>query len=920
MKNNILGYGVFLSIIMPFSLLISFAAHSDSLRLVVTAGALAGQDPYQPFYNSRIFKGDPNPPFVIVDANPTVYSNGSFVFYRTDHNEQVASALVEAKSPTRVGFIGHSYRGILLAGGENEEIRRYLGADSIKIPVYQKKENQQQAVFAFGTDINNKTVIWPKPDAKLSRIPAVIVADANGSKYLLFARPIGSLPQRLGLVDGLLKDKSGQSSLLIDLGANTQDAKIISTDAIAAFSRRQPLAIFPGTLEMTALIQNGKDLRNLPLVYPFGENFSRLLPITSSKPQAEKIHLWSVTNKEALWPLYAKLGEQMDIDMAIAAMKKESVDPNRSFNIVRVFSDEAARKAAGSVYVGVVFLLAKDPFAQLASKETIELKQAKTDAYEQVAPIVEFSYSDVSIVTVHGPTLHNIQRVEIERHFITDEVAPAKDVTFSREVSDVISLSGEQKPFNKENLQKVLGGMVLSQSQADIALLEALPNLTTINSGIPFDLAKSLLNPAGNVIFITTTGKQIKKIAKLINSNVLSRPFFTYGMDSKTSAIGGRAIGDSERFKVALSETALLEVFGISRLGGLGEEYAFRAPFVESIYGDYKSFYYVGGPKIIPISDMAEEIERALGEVHANISFNDLLTKQLLADNAADIKAFIANAQGRPHNVLTFAIDYLDIGFSKNVTNLNYQNYQEANEKFPISRGRIPIWAHLFLYSKLALNYDTPFLQTSLANETKYMHTDLKQKPEKDKVKTTLKLRLPWERSVFKGQPIVVSPLFKTIYETKLLPAFWSDYTEDPRTQRLDSLLGVNVDFTKLGFNLDVGGTMAVDFNRTHASDAIDLGPAINFFSKWSLFDPLELSSEITSYYLFSLPNNQATNKIALAVEGTIWLRMMRFHDFSVAALSDFLVASVQEKPGTLVMSSIFGLTISYGRLFRLFG
>ena len=88
-----------------------------------------------------------------------------------------------------------------------------------------------------------------------------------------------------------------------------------------------------------------------------------------------------------------------------------------------------------------------------------------------------------------------------------------------------------------------------------------------------------------------------------------------------------------------------------------------------------------------------------------------------------------------------------------------------------------------------------------------------------------------------------------------LLRTFFQTMINCPSVRkRLIRFLVVHFDFTKAGFNLDVGGVMVADFTRKNVQDALDFGPGLNFFSKWSLFGPLELSSDITAYYLFPLP------------------------------------------------------------------
>jgi hypothetical protein len=147
----------------------------------------------------------------------------------------------------------------------------------------------------------------------------------------------------------------------------------------------------------------------------------------------------------------------------------------------------------------------------------------------------------------------------------------------------------------------------------------------------------------------------------------------------------------------------------------------------------------------------------------------------------------------------------------------------------------------------------------------------------------------------------------------------WSKNHKATFSPTLGSMLGLKADFVNLGFNIEAGGLMATDFKRNNATDAIDLGPGLNFFSRWSLFGPMELSSEITSYYLFALPGCKIPDKLGVGIEGKVWLRLARFYDFSISLVNDFLLASLQNDRSTFAVSSIFGVTLSYGHLFRIF-
>lgn len=229
----------------------------------------------------------------------------------------------------------------------------------------------------------------------------------------------------------------------------------------------------------------------------------------------------------------------------------------------------------------------------------------------------------------------------------------------------------------------------------------------------------------------------------------------------------------------------------------------------------------------------------------------------------------------------------------------------------------------------MGLTYNTPSVETNLLGNLKFIQTDVDKKANKDKLKLELNFRLPWENSLFKDSSVIVSPVLLNTYETKIGPlkflskntdADWEKLRALPRTKQLENLLGLEMNFTNLGFKFQTGPILVTDFNRATTKDAMDIGPGLNFFGKWPLFGPLELSSEINSYYLFPVAESSAKDKIALKVEGTAWLRVAHFYDFSVSIMDDFFFASLQHKSKDIAISNIIGLTVCYGRLFRIFG
>lgn len=906
----------------------SFLASSE-YRLVVSASALAEFETYAPFFQSRIFFSDPSL-LTITNANPSAFATENVLFFSPEGVEakEIVSAHDEKTKGTFTGILGSSYRGVVISGELSEHVKRDLGADSTRF-AYETRRVNNKTIFAFSRD-GDGPVIWPNKIEELLPTPAVIIKDnKTNAAAVVFGRLIGDVSHRLGLIDKILRSKEIRTDF-IELGTNHDVLRPLSDEYAAALAKRRPSVVMAGTFEMESMVSKNEKLKNLPMVYPFGNRFH--VPAARAGQKNEQVHFWSVTGNEKLWPRYGSLGERVQISGAIEAMKTAFADPNQALNVVRVFSDDAAREMARSPYVDLVLLLAKDPFDQLASRELIEIKQSTSDSVEPVSPIVKVSYLDVTEVLIKGKTLNNVQSVEVRRHSINDTVERATDIINVKLVQNEKGLQALSSVVSGANqwtaptLQKTLGAIMLKEGKADVAIVEALRPMTPIEGPVPRDMAISLLSPEGAMATITTTGKQLKKIVQAINKSEGGRRYFIFGIDDRGGKIGQRTTNDNERFTVALSESALFDLFGFSRLGGLNEEYSIRAPFVESIYGDITGLYFVGGPKVMAISDTVSGIEDAVNDIRARELLRTVVARSLLSLDNEMIQYAIAYPQGKPHPVLTFDISYFDFGFSKNFANSLYRE-QLKLKQFPNSRSKVEPFVHLFIFAKTALNYDAPKINLALTGEVKFMQTDVDKKPEKDKTKIGITARLPWEKDLMKDYTVVVSPLIKSLYETKLVPSFWSTPKDDKgkelvlqRPRLLNTLLGVNLNFTKLGFNADIGGVLSTDFNRVRPIDAFDVGPGMNFFSKWPLFGPLELSSDIQACYLFALPGNTASNKLALFVEGTVWLRVARFHNFSVSVLSDFMIASLQQDPGSISMSSIFGITLSYGRLFRLFG
>lgn len=916
--------------IVNITLLLAFLCASlvqgrkPDCRLLVSVDALYDQDPYSAFYNSRIFAGEKDVPFYIRNASDVPVFTDSFgtIFFSEDTLSEnlIINAKKQGEAQVASILIGPSYVALMPSPDKNVAVKKniagYLGASEISAVIETRIISNKKILALF---MDKKKADWPKSISELSRIPAVILSGLeNNNPIMAFARPVGAFANKMSVVDALLK-KDQECSSYIDLGSSgAQGSLKVNSSIITQVRKRNPSAILAGTREMMQFLKGRSLEKEFPFVFPLG-NMAR----KNVNNDGNSINLWSLAGKENIWQLFKSLGPVQRVDASQIKLREAKETQNHPLNIVRVFSEQAAAEAAKSTGVDAVLMVANTS----AILPSIEIKRFGVDSLSQgpkFAPIIRCSPGDISEIIFNG------SEIKVRRHNVTEDshvslYTPMK----KKKNSEVNALPGlirnnQEVPYDSKDFNNILGGMIIDHTKADVAVFEDSDYSTNILGPINNEIAFAKLKRPGVISTTTINGRQLKKLLNLNNKEMLEKNYVFFGANDKAKTIRERAINDNEKFKVAFSESALLAAYNVALLGGLNEDYAIRAIFVESIYGKITNLWFVSGPKTMITSDATSSLEEAIKDLKAEISFEKLIKKKLASSSHEVILGYVDNSYGKRVNTISFNINNIDIGFSKNIANNSYEN---SGGKFPQSRGGVPLYAHALLLSNVGLNFDLKNLIINIGNSAKYLHTNFDKKPERDKVTFNVDFKLPFERSVFKDKSVVISPIWKNTYETKIFPIVGLSKMDDkhwqkervlPRVKLLDSLLGTELAFKNLGFSIDLGAMMAVDFNQSNVRNSLDFGPGFNFDGKWALFGPVELSSKMLGYYLFGLPGNTAVNKAALDIEGTIWLRVARINDFSVSMMSDFFIASLQKSPKDIALSSILGLTISYGSFFRL--
>jgi hypothetical protein len=901
---------ILLGLVLIKSLL---AIAEPSQRLIISAGILDNSSVYHAFYQSRVFLGAEQP-FIVSDANIKTYVSHGTLFYSEEQGdlEDIIKAGVDHKNQPKIhqGLVAPSYALIPVNNNQapalEDSIINYLGSTKHKFNC-EIRAHKSNKIYACRFDA--ASIIWPKNSSELHDIPAVIIQETKSSKkYLVAARALGDFRTKLDLIDTL--QQNHKQAHYLDLGINSNLNDWSSDQVIIQeVAKRRPEALLLGIGEITALAADSQAFSAVPVLYPFG-NFT--------SQHSGKLNLWSLAGQEKLWSLFTYLGEPKKLEASFGHIKKARAQAPEALNIIRVFSEAAALEAAKSMLADIVLLAVDDQVVFLPERESIVSKAG------EMAPIVRISQLDITEVEVSLAPLR--KRVDITRHeTVSNNFAGSTPHSQSLQAALPALAHGL---WHRADFDRVLAGMMLKEHKGDVAIFESEAHTTPINGPVNFELARAHLMRPGTMVSAVINGKQLKKIAGLISQKALGINLVVFGMDPKTRHIRERAINDAERYDVVLSEKALLELYRIALYGGLNEEYGMRSIFAEQIQIKLASLFFLSGIKSITNSDASDSLKEATINFTARQSFASLLSKDLPRLTSSEIDNFISKPGGSSRHTLTLAIDYLDVGASFSTANKLYKDFLKAKQDSPlasISRAGTPLDMHFLLFSKLALVYNAPAVEFTLGNTTAYLHIG-EGAPERDKTVFTLDARLPWERSLFKNKKIIVSPVWRNSFETQIAPnGFLPRKPVDASRLKIrkllgESMLGVNVNFTDLGFNFDIGPMMAVNFNRSSVREAVDFGPRLNFSGRWNLVGPLELITTFKTYYLFGLPGTHAPNKIAYALEGTTWLRVARFYDFNISLVADLLMASLQSSPRDMAISSVYGVTVSYSRFFRLLG
>ena len=258
------------------------------------------------------------------------------------------------------------------------------------------------------------------------------------------------------------------------------------------------------------------------------------------------------------------------------------------------------------------------------------------------------------------------------------------------------------------------------------------------------------------------------------------------GLDSTGRYIRGRCkLRDEENITVVVTVVALKELFGLTAYGALVDIKSFRAFFIEPFITNPHSMGFLSGPKSATSNETEKSLKDAEKEIGAN-NLSDIIRNFLQRQAWPKLEDYLKDPKNnKDAHSLFFNIAYLDLGLTNNVGNKNYESMQEKKE-IPLGRAGDKLGIHLLIFAKAGFLYQNPFVDTSLNGDIKFMQTDMKEKPEKDKLRFELGFKLPWDSLIFEDSSYSLSPIWINGYEAKPAPVpLLSNKTPDePRSKR----------------------------------------------------------------------------------------------------------------------------------------
>jgi hypothetical protein len=958
-------------------------------RLIITGGIMGVHGGDDAFYDSPLFRLSD-----VVDAEfgPFVIENASFMSFRYNDvlyfsfekiekntlMQNVETPKILKQKGTVQGLLGAQAMGFafdqvgMIDQLNDNALRRELGS------VYGQfnwELHQIGNVCVFAVDISgkNNVITWPKQLAEINDVEAVIGLYPKVKKRtVFFPRSLAPTSRVFGVVDRLLAQRSQIPTRYLDLGnallSSADESLAAAKQTHALLMARNPIVLGASRYDLSALLQEPALLEKSPYILSLrglsGAQQSRI-----EKMGNIKIQFSALGDIDKLARGFFPRGVS---SLTVSESIQKSGASAGQADLVIGLSDNSntAGLAISSPVFDAVLSLVSDVKGALPAQDNIDLQKNHQEGLHSVAPLVRVSALDVTEILVWANKNGYIDRLEIKRYPAVDSGPEAKDAeeifNFNQSLLaiepqglPIKQIKGVTQAWIQSDFDNILGGILLkAQPDTELAIIEQTLSATPIYSAIGYKQAQNLLDRPGRAVWLSLKGKQIKRVLKASKQNQFGLPIVLIGGDYNKYTIGQREIEDNELYRVVVTEKVLFALDRFVQREGLFAKSILAASSLQT------SLFEGSRDSLKILSELRKREDgndASIGEkwdlLGASLTISEIVQAALVAGASPKEEDVLrGNPLGKRRRTLIFDVSDLDFGLKFNHTNdvlLGWQDYAKTSgTSFTESRFWDPNYLNMLIYTKAALRYYGPWIDTELSfsekffranslsggeeselndtlaknawekvDEIKFKKIADKLRPVKDTTKITGEIRLPFNKLA--SHPILpalgLGVFASVIYETQIWPNVWMNPVPPQYwPQRVNDgrfMLGLSGRPQAVIDMFQISGVFGYDFSRSSPMQSLAAGLEIGGSGKWNIGALIfKLESSVRKMFPFDGPEKGRM--------GLFWLTDSKlevpiYGGFSLSALLNFTVGAQMDNPWDLGSNTLFGLALSYGGNFK---
>lgn len=879
----------------------------EDARLILTGGHGGLHDGLNAFFRSPLFRVGRSVPLRVQDATRRALVSSDAIFFRAESTLDVTTLMgaadAEKKGEAARVFVGPTTMAFAPASGTLDGaaanlVRRSMSAVNKTLAV---EVAVVDGATIYGVALNEgEAVQWPDASVPLTSVPAASATfereeDGKAKPVFLVARRHASTPRLFGELDRLLaKDRS--HSAFIDVGGTLtsgEDAAVATIEAATTLVKaRNPLAMAMGRSELVALANAPATVRELPTV------------VAADNMQMPTHRMMTLGKTRVLVVAVGGLGRQAKgllpkgasphaTAKSVALAQELAAKENADVVVGIALSSAGERAALRASIFDVVLHLTSSKVGGLPAQDLIDVRRNHAAGTGASATLVRHSRSDVTEIKLWRSERGGLETLSIGRTPIVGEGPEAADALVAiqernarrgwvaHEGEGLVArgkLDGNARAWTGTDLTRLLGSLIRTTTNADMAIISVLEDPLAVEGRIPLALARSWLSTDGRLRKTRVSGEKLAEIFQALSVGGLDGRFYVNGASRSSKTVRERPIVALEHYDIVYSPEL--------------------APALQE-----------RGVKI-----EADELADDERLPHVGKLVQGALLAGIGEEQAQDA---LDNADGVAEHV--FVAELADVALSTSLHRIQgNENFGQVRD----SRVLTPNYWAIGINGRATLAYDGPYNYSALVASSQFSRQEQEGdgkiviQEARDTLLFEAESRLLLKRLLDSSPRFTPEPGLRVSYQTEWTPNLVEDadgtVTEQKRRAELRGFAGVTLRPTPLFEEVRAGAIVENDF-ASDAAGALEWGGEAALRGNYT-FWKLQISVESFLRGYIPDPENdtpddllvvgQAITRVELPV--VFGLRLGLFADAYLAA------GKVPEVRGPTT-SLIVGASLSYG-------